>query len=590
MRRFHKPPFCRRGFSLIEIILAVAIFGLLGLIVASAFIYGRESTAVASDRNRASELANEGIEAVRNIASASYANLSAYTNGTNYYLTVVGNQWNLITTPQVVDGTFTRTIIFADGPNGSRQATANVSWQENGQRQGSVSASTYLANWKAATAQPNKTGIFVYADGGTTTDKMTYRIIQTDGTWTAPTAFPDVDITTTNRVARSVKLYSAQTGSVKAVLSRHFDGTKQYVYGTIWNGSAWGTPKLLASWNSTSWLDVGNYSGSFMANGTFVAVYDDNTNVPKYNTWNGATWSGQGSLPVLGGAGNFPTAIVVKARPHTNEVMAAFLDVDSDTSTSYFANNAWSGYTQHANNATSNGRKLIDFDWSYVDSIHGVLIYTSATNDRSMKMRTFTADGAGSGSWAPVSNTPQQPLNSVIGSVGIIGRTVGAAEFLACDKDLQTPPSIYCYQALPAPSGFTVPLNNLITTATATGGQRSFDLSYESQTGLTGLIAYSDNTASTKIKFYDSNANSFSTTALATPSAGGVVVKTRTAYKPNSNDSMVIAADSNNNLFSVMYNGTTNQLYTTPSGYGWTAHNTNGPSSSAVWFDFAWDS
>lgn len=578
------------GFTLIEIVLAVAIFSLLGLMVVSAFIYGRESTAAAVDRSRAAELANEGIEAVRNVASTNYSNLAAYTNGTVYYVTVVANQWSLVTAPIVIDNTFTRTAVFADGPGGSRQLTVTVNWRENPTRQGKVSASTYLSNWQAATAAPNKTGVFVYADGGTTTDRMTYRLLLPTGVWTAPTAMPDVDASTTNRVARSVKLFSAQTGSVKAVVSRHFDGTKQYIYGTVWNGSSWSTPQLLASWTSSDWLDVGNFGGSFMANGTFVSVYSDNSNRPKYNTWNGSSWSTQASLPALSGSGNIPTAIVVAARPGANEVMTAILDFTTATETSYYANGSWEGYTTQGNNGPTNGRKLIDFAWSPVKPTVGGLVYAANQNDRSMKMRVFTADGTGSGSWSPVANTPQQPSGSYIGSVGITPRPTGADDFIACDKDLQTPPSIYCYQALPEPSGFNSVTNGLITDQTADGPQRSFDLSYEFQNGLTGLNAYSDNTANAKLKKYDSNSTTWDASPLTLPSAGGIAVKTRLAGKPNSNDAMVIVADANKNLYSVVFDGAHNTLYSTPAGNAWTAHNANGPSTSAVWFDFAWDS
>src|SRR5690606_8634125 len=107
----------------IEIILTIAVFGALSLAVLSAFVYGRDSGTFANDRSRAAQIANEAIEAVRNIASSSYSNLASYSNGSNYYLLSVGNQWNLITTPQTIDGKFTRRVVFSDGPNGSRKVT-----------------------------------------------------------------------------------------------------------------------------------------------------------------------------------------------------------------------------------------------------------------------------------------------------------------------------------------------------------------------------------------------------------------------------------------------------------------------------------
>ncbi|MGF7228745.1 MAG: hypothetical protein ACQR33_02050 [Candidatus Saccharibacteria bacterium] len=63
------------GFSLVEILLAAVVFGFLVTGVIGALVYGRVSTADAGDNSRANLLAEEGVEAARNIGAASYANL-----------------------------------------------------------------------------------------------------------------------------------------------------------------------------------------------------------------------------------------------------------------------------------------------------------------------------------------------------------------------------------------------------------------------------------------------------------------------------------------------------------------------------------
>src|SRR3990167_8865223 len=55
------------GFSLIEVILASSVFILLVTALVGAYLYGQESTALAGSRARATLLAEEGLEAVRNI-------------------------------------------------------------------------------------------------------------------------------------------------------------------------------------------------------------------------------------------------------------------------------------------------------------------------------------------------------------------------------------------------------------------------------------------------------------------------------------------------------------------------------------------
>jgi len=140
------------GFLLIEILLAVALMSLLTVFVLSAFIYGRESTAIAGDRSRAAEIANQSVEALQNIAHDSYSNLSSYTDGTTYYLDNSGSQWTLSATPTIISGIFTPQIVFNPGPNSSRKAVITVTWTETTERSGTVSVTTYFTDWQASTA------------------------------------------------------------------------------------------------------------------------------------------------------------------------------------------------------------------------------------------------------------------------------------------------------------------------------------------------------------------------------------------------------------------------------------------------------
>ncbi len=578
-----------KGFSLVEILLAVALFALFGTIMLSAFVYGREAVKQAGDRSRASEIANGGIEVVRNIANPNYSNLSAFSNGTNYYVNYVGNQWQLTTTPQLVDGKYTRIINFSDGPNGSRKVNVSVSWAQNLVRTSSVSVNTYFANWRQPTSSPIKSGLFVYADGGTTTDRMEYRQLLTTGSWTAQTALPDVSTTTSNRVPRSLKLYSAQTGSAKMMVSRHYDGTRQYMYATAWNGSSWATPQLLAQWTSSAALNSGNYGGDFLADGSFVAVYSDGSNNPKSRSFNGVTWGPEVGLGQIGSSNNYITAMMIKARPNSNDMMTVFLTEDSQVNTSFYANSAWSAYTQHTNSSAGNGSLLVDFDWSNVNTNQGTVLFTTSSNNRALRAQTFTINGSGSGSWGSMITSGNIPSGQSIISIRQIARPNTANELLACAKSYNNPGSIFCYEINPGGVGFVSPSNNLITNNTDYGGQITFDVAYKYVNSNDGVIAYSDNTRSGKLKIYNSSLNSWATSAIALPNASDNIGKTRIVGRPNADETMVMVSDAFRNLYSVVLDGTTNTLFTTPSGKAWTNHLSSGPTNDAVWFDFAWD-
>ncbi len=128
-----------------EVLLSVAVFGLLTTALVGAYLYGEEATMLAGNRARANLLAEEGLEAVRNIRDPAYANL---TDGT-YGLTTAGNQWNLSGASDT-NGIFTRQVVISTVDTKRKSVTANVTWQQNPQRTGSVSLVTRLTNWIAS--------------------------------------------------------------------------------------------------------------------------------------------------------------------------------------------------------------------------------------------------------------------------------------------------------------------------------------------------------------------------------------------------------------------------------------------------------
>ena len=139
----------KKGFSLVEVLLAVAVFGLMVTGLAGGLIYGQQSTALAGQRARAVILADEGLEAIRNIRDENFSNL---TDGT-YGLTTAGNQWNLSGTSDITD-IFTRQIVISAVDANRKQLTSTISWQQNPQRAGQIQLVTYLTNWRATVTVP----------------------------------------------------------------------------------------------------------------------------------------------------------------------------------------------------------------------------------------------------------------------------------------------------------------------------------------------------------------------------------------------------------------------------------------------------
>ena len=139
----------KSGFSLVEVLLAVTLFATFIAIFMAALLYGQESSSLAGEKSRALIIAQEGLEAVRNIRDESYTNL---IDGT-YGLAVTDNQWTFSGTEDQTD-VYTRQVIISAPDDITKSITVNVSWTRDGQQFGPVTLTSYLTDWPIATPIP----------------------------------------------------------------------------------------------------------------------------------------------------------------------------------------------------------------------------------------------------------------------------------------------------------------------------------------------------------------------------------------------------------------------------------------------------
>ncbi len=565
---------------------AILSFSVTVFVVAS--LYGEESTALAGARSRAAALAEEGVEAARSIRDGNYFALSDGTYG----LILSGGQWTFGGAQDITDN-FTRKITITSPDSMTKRVVVAVTWPQNLQRLGQITMTSLLTNWRSPTGPPpRRGGMLVYGSGGTTTDAVRYRVLDSAGSWGAAALAADVDVGSTNRVLYVAQVYAAPTTTEKILLSRHYDGRDQYVYGQVFNGSGWGNVTLLSSWRAGSLLDANNFTGAYLSDGRFLALYSDNSNLPKMRLWNSGTgqWSGEVSLPNLGATPRFMAA---QTRPGSNEVMLAILDSASDTSTYYFDGAAWAGPTQHATAAASNAQRLVDFAWNPTAVNLGALVYTDSNKnkDRYYVAKLWTANGGG-GTWSGAVQTLGNSNN--FGSLAVDGRP-NANEFATCGKDTANPPKIVCYTIVATLAGsvynptLTVPANNTLAPTTDAGVQASFDVGFGLTVGAKAVGVYADTTPAAKLKRFIGSSQSWDAAATSLPPMGAAVETARVVSDPSNNDAMIVIADTSQNLATVEWNGDSDASYATPPGRAFSAHPGQGVLDEAYWYDFAWD-
>jgi len=133
----------KNGFSLVEVLLAIAVFTLFAIAFIGALISGQESERLSGERARANFIAKEGLEGVRNIRDENFDNLITGTHG----LVISGDEWSFSGSSDTV-GIFTRSIIISDIDLNTKSVISTVTWQQNAQRTGSVTLETRFTNWQ----------------------------------------------------------------------------------------------------------------------------------------------------------------------------------------------------------------------------------------------------------------------------------------------------------------------------------------------------------------------------------------------------------------------------------------------------------
>lgn len=132
------------GLTLVEVIIAVSIILVFLIVLFSVNTLYIKTAFENTGSVQATLLAEEGIEAVRFLKNASWAdNIAVLTSGTNYSLTLQTNNWELVTSNIYIDNRFERIVTFSDvyrdlngdivtgggslDPN-TKLVTATVSW------------------------------------------------------------------------------------------------------------------------------------------------------------------------------------------------------------------------------------------------------------------------------------------------------------------------------------------------------------------------------------------------------------------------------------------------------------------------------
>lgn len=134
--------FPTKGFSSLEAMLGVTMLGLLSTAIIGALVYGLQGISVSGEYARATLLAEEGLEAVRNIRDENFSNLSDGTHG----LVLSGGTWSFSGSSDTTD-IFTRTTTISTVTETEKEISSEITWNGQHGRNGSITLFTRISHW-----------------------------------------------------------------------------------------------------------------------------------------------------------------------------------------------------------------------------------------------------------------------------------------------------------------------------------------------------------------------------------------------------------------------------------------------------------
>lgn len=335
----------RRGFSLVEVILAVALFAIIASGAVVGLIGALDANRLSGEMAVALAYVSEGGEAMRSIRNRAFSNLvNTMSMG---IARSAGNVWEYSGVNNVFDSRYTRTIAVSEAQrnaagdivaNGgtpdpkTKRIESKVAWDFTAARPQDITQVTYLTDWRA----PIVTGPAPMMAYSKTTSTPFYRTW--DGAaWSAEGQAQSVGGNINFMV---VKISRTRNEAVLGTLDANGN-----IYAQVWNGSSWGTPTLMANVTSAN-ATTRSFDISYEKSGdrAMLAYLPSSTSADfAYRVWDGVSWSSPVTVTAPPTTGVIKS-IDMKQNPisTSNEIALVMIDANIDVYGMVWTGSTWS--------------------------------------------------------------------------------------------------------------------------------------------------------------------------------------------------------------------------------------------------------
>ena len=365
----------KSGFSLVEIIIAMAIFSIIVAGGLTGFIPVLNQNRQSTEIIQASRLAQEGLEAVRSIRDRNFALLSEGNSG----IGISNNLWNFSGVSDIT-GKFTRQISLVSTTDPDVwQVKSLITWNYNPSETKQFSLETILTNWRKSIGV-NYDGVIVYGNDSSVTPFWN-SYTNSSNVFGTKVTMPALIGNPRNFV---IKTSPQKTEAIAGTVT---SSGVLYIY--CFNGNNW-----TQDWSVTvgGAAETRRFDIAYETNsGNTVVLYstnNSNANELNFKTKTGSSGCGSGNWSTSTNYDPFQTSGVVQwvkmaSNPKNNLIATTWADSNSDLSASIWNGSTFqnepSSVTESSLEFVSASQDVDDFDLTY-ESLSGDLMLVWANS------------------------------------------------------------------------------------------------------------------------------------------------------------------------------------------------------------------
>jgi len=392
----------KSGFSLVEAILSLAIFALLVTALVGALSYGVQSPQIAGAHSRALLLADEGLEAARNIRDTSYAGFTAGTYG----LAPIGGIWTLSGIADSV-GIFYRHLDIASLDSNRKIVTSTVEYSTKPGVTSTVSLATYITNWRRTVSALG--GLLIYGDGTTMPKYRIYDstldVFSAEASSTESLAGITFIIRASPKGPEAIAGFVTATGALNVLC---YDGTSWFQEWTAAVGGTGATRRFDIAYETASGDAMVLYSANVATNNELHYQA-----LPAGSGCGSANWSAENTISSARTTGVVQwVKMAWDRRSSSNLITAIWADANSDLSAMVWSGSAWGNEPSTASatalDTVASAQDVENFDVEY-ESVSGdvMMVWGIAVGKKTNGVRyRVCTGGTAACAWGAVTTPP----------------------------------------------------------------------------------------------------------------------------------------------------------------------------------------